>query len=35
MSVDDLTLVTDRDVPAVRTIETGAATVSFSGRGYL
>jgi len=35
MSVDDLTLVTDRDVPAVRTTETGAATVSFSGRGYL
>jgi SpoVK/Ycf46/Vps4 family AAA+-type ATPase len=35
MSVDDLTLVTDRDVPAVRTTETGAATVSFGGRGYL
>ena len=35
MSVDDLTLVTDRDVPAVRTTETGAATVGFSGRGYL
>ncbi|MEY3452963.1 MAG: hypothetical protein RL574_701, partial [Actinomycetota bacterium] len=35
MSVDDLTLVTDRDIPAVRTTETGAVTVSFSGRGYL
>ncbi|NCZ56168.1 MAG: AAA family ATPase [Acidimicrobiia bacterium] len=35
MSVDDLTLVTDRDIPAVRITETGAATVSFSGRGYL
>jgi SpoVK/Ycf46/Vps4 family AAA+-type ATPase len=35
MSVDDLTLVTDRDIPAVRTTETGAATVGFSGRGYL
>jgi len=35
MSVNDLTLVTDRDIPAVRITETGAATVSFSGRGYL
>jgi len=35
MSIDDLTLVTDRDVPAARTTETGTATAGFSGRGYL
>ncbi|NBY57479.1 MAG: AAA family ATPase [Actinobacteria bacterium] len=35
MSVDDLTLVTDRDVPEVRSGEAATATTSFSGHGYL
>lgn len=35
MSLDDLTLVTEHDVPAPRMAEVGDKTLGFTGRGYL